>query len=117
MQVSGDLSKLYDKLIKGLEKATSNSVHAKCPDLNVDGLWYEHEGFISNNPKNAFRNMIKDGLLQSTRLVIDKPNLTERFMKRELYNRINNGEDIEEIWLRYQDGEIKLLFKKTDGQQ
>ena len=39
-------------------------------------------------------------------------------MQRELYNRINNGEDIEEIWLRYQDGEIKLLFKKkTDGQQ
>lgn len=56
--------------------------------------------------------MIKDGLLQSTRLVIDKPNLTERFMKRELYNQINNGEDIEEFWLRYQDGEIKLLFKK-----
>ena len=38
-------------------------------------------------------------------------------MKRGIYNRINNGEDIEEIWLRYQDGEIKLLFKKTDGQQ
>ena len=69
------------------------------------------------SPSNAFRNMIKDGLLQSNRLVIDKPNLTERFMKRGLYNRINNGEDIEEIWLRYQDGEIKLLFKKTDGQQ
>jgi hypothetical protein len=34
-------------------------------------------------------------------------------MQRELYNRINNGEDIEEIWLRYQDGEIKLLFKKN----
>lgn len=57
--------------------------------------------------------MIKDGLLQSNRLVIDKPDLTERFMKRGLYNRINNGEDIEEIWLRYQDGEIKLLFKKN----
>ncbi len=80
--------------------------------MNVDGEWYEHEEFISNNPKNAFRNMIKDGLLQSNRLVIDKPNLTERFMQSGLYNRINNGEDIEEIWLRYQDGEIKLLFKK-----
>ena len=104
-----EYSKYYKSLIGTNE--------GKCPDLNVDGEWYEHEGFISNNPKNAFRNMIKDGLLQSTRLVIDKPNLTERFMKRELYNRINNGEDIEENWLQYQDGEIKLLFKKTDDQQ
>ena len=105
-----EYSKYYKSLI-------GTKYEGKCPDLNVDGLWYEHEGFVSNNPKNAFRNMIKDGLLQSNRLVIDKPNLTERFMKRGLYNRINNGEDIEEIWLRYQDGEIKLLFKKTDGQQ
>lgn len=101
-----EYSKYYKSLI-------GTKYEGKCPDLNVDGLWYEHEGFISNNPKNAFRNMIKDGLLQSNRLVIDKPNLTERFMRRGLYNRINNGEDIEEIWLRYQDGEIKLLFKKN----
>ena len=99
-------SKYYKYLI-------GTKYEGKCPDLNVDGLGNEHEGFISNNPKNAFRNMIKDGLLQSNRLVIDKPDLTERFMKRGLYNRINNGEDIEEIWLRYQDGEIKLLFKKN----
>lgn len=105
-----EYSKYYRTLI-------GTKYDGKCPDLNVDGEWYEHEGFISNNPKNAFRNMIKDGLLQSNRLVIDKPDLTERFMKRGLYNRINNGEDIEEIWLRYQDGEIKLLLKKTDGQQ
>ena len=105
-----EYSKYYKSLI-------GTKYESKCPDLNVDGESYEHERFISNNPKNAFRNMIKDGLLQSNRLVIDKPNLTERFMQRELYNRINNGEDIEEIWLRYQDGEIKLLFKKTDGQQ
>lgn len=61
-----EYSKYYKSLIGTNE--------GKCPDLNVDGEWYEHEGFISNNPKNAFRNMIKDGLLQSTRLVIDKPN-------------------------------------------
>lgn len=32
MQVSGDLSKLYDKLIKGLARATSNSVHTVSSD-------------------------------------------------------------------------------------
>lgn len=32
LQASGDLQKLYDKLIKEQTKATSNSVHAVSPD-------------------------------------------------------------------------------------
>lgn len=32
LQASGDLQKLYDKLIKEQIKATSNSVHAVSPD-------------------------------------------------------------------------------------
>ena len=87
----------------------------KCPDLRIDGLWYEHEGFITDNPKRAFRNMLSHGLKQSNRIIMDKPDLTERHMKRCIQNRINNGEDIVEIWLRDNDGNIKLLYKKTDG--
>jgi len=87
----------------------------KCPDLLIDGKWYEHEGFTSNNPKNAFRNMMYDGLLQSNRLIIDRPNLTERYMRRSIIGRVNRGEDIEEVWLREQDGKMSLLYKKTDG--
>lgn len=87
----------------------------KCPDLLIDGKWYEHEGFISTNPKNAFRNMMYDGLLQSNRLIIDRPNLTERYMRRSIYGRVNRGENIEEVWLREKDGTLTLLYKKTDG--
>ena len=87
----------------------------KCPDLKIDGLWYEHEGFITDNPKRAFRNMLSHGLKQSNRIIMDKPDLTERHMKRCIQNRINNGEDIVEIWLRDNDGNITLLYKKTDG--
>lgn len=87
----------------------------KCPDLHIDGKWYEHEGFTSTNPKNAFRNMLADGLKQSNRLVIDQPDLTERFMRRSIYNRIRQGVDIEEVWLRDDDGSLSLLYKKTDG--
>ncbi len=87
----------------------------KCPDLRIDGLWYEHEGFITDNPKRAFRNMLSHGLKQSNRIIMDKPDLTERHMKRCIQNRINNGEDIVEIWLRDNDGNITLLYKKTDG--
>lgn len=87
----------------------------KCPDLRIDGLWYEHEGFVTDNPKRAFRNMLSHGLKQSNRIIMDKPDLTERHMKRCIQNRINNGEDIVEIWLRDNDGNITLLYKKTDG--
>jgi hypothetical protein len=88
----------------------------KCPDLNINGLWYEHEGFVSKKPKNAFRNMMVDGLVQSNRIIIDEPDLTERYMLRGIVGRITaNGTDIKEVWLRKADGEIKLLFKNTDG--
>ena len=87
----------------------------KCPDIWVNGVWYEHEGFISTNPKNAFRNMMRDGLIQCDRLIIDRPDLTERFMLRSIIGRVKRGEAIKEVWLREKDGTVKLLYKNTDG--
>lgn len=87
----------------------------KCPDLRIGGKWYEHEGFITDNPKRAFANMINHGLKQASHIIIDRPNLTYRYMSRSIFNRINNGEDIQEIWLRDTDGSLSLLYKKTDG--
>lgn len=85
----------------------------KCPDMLVDDFWYEHEGFISSNPKNAFRNMLNDGLIQASRLVIDKPNLTEAYMKRVIRQRIKDGQMIDEIWVK--DGtSIQLIYKKFE---
>ena len=87
----------------------------KCPDLCIDGLWFEHEGFTTTKPKNAFRNMMRDGLMQSNRIIIDRPDLTERYMRRSIVGRVERGEDIEEVWLREPDGNLTLLYKKTDG--
>lgn len=85
----------------------------KCPDLLVDGKWYEHEGFTTDNPKRAFRNMLTHGLKQSDRLIIDKPDLTEAYMKRVIYQRVNDGQGIAEIWIK--DGqELRLLYKKSE---
>ena len=83
----------------------------KCPDLLVDDLWYEHEGFITDNAKRAFGNMMNHGLKQSSRLIIDKPDLTDGFMIRSFYGRIKQGAAINEVWLRNPDGTFKLLFK------
>lgn len=87
----------------------------KCPDLCINGIWYEHEGFTSSNPKNAFRNMMRDGLIQCDRLIIDRPELTERFMLRSIIGRVKRGEAIKEVWLRNKDGTMKLLYKNTGG--
>ena len=42
----------------------------KCPDLKIDDYWYEHEGFVTDNPKRAFSNMVNHGLKQSDRIII-----------------------------------------------
>ena len=102
----------YECVYKSL---VGTKYEGKCPDINVDGEWYEHEGFTSSNPKNAFRNMMRDGLLQSNRLIIDRPDLTERYMRRSIVGRIERGENIKEVWLREKDGSLTLLYKKTDG--
>ena len=85
----------------------------KCPDLCINGIWYEHEGFTSSNPKNAFRNMLNDGMKQSNRLIIDRPNLTDAYMKRIIKQRIKDGQDIEEIWIK-EDDKLRILYKKFE---
>lgn len=87
----------------------------KCPDLKIGDYWYEHEGFTTDNPKRAFSNMVNHGLKQSDRIIIDRPDLTERFMLRSILNRTRQGIPVEEVWLRNSDGTLSLLYKKTDG--
>lgn len=85
----------------------------KCPDLKIGDYWYEHEGFTTDNPKRAFRNMLNDGLKQSDRLIIDKPDLTDAYMKRVIWQRLKDGHPITEIWLN-ENGQLRLLYKKSE---
>lgn len=86
----------------------------KCPDLSVDGLWYEHEGFISNNPKRAFRNMCNHGFAQSDKIIIEDCGLSERIMRKSTIDRIKSGVVITELWLHRGD-DYTLFFKNTEG--
>ncbi len=101
---------MYECIYKSL---VGTKFEGKCPDLNADGVWYEHEGFVSSNPKNAFRNMLNDGLKQTNRLVIDKPDLTEAYMKRVIFQRVKDGQDIEEVWIKT-GRRLQLLYKKSE---
>lgn len=57
--------------------------------------------------------MLNDGLKQSNRLIIDKPNLTDAYMKRIIRQRIKGGQAIEEIRIK-EDSEIRILYKKSE---
>lgn len=77
---------------------------------------YEHEGVTTGTEKRAFSNMMKRGLEQSDRLIIDECGLTDAFMKRSIYNRNANGADIKEVWIRSENG-VRLLFQKFEEPQ
>lgn len=85
----------------------------KCPDLKIDDYWYEHEGFVTDNPKRAFSNMVNHGLKQSDRIIIDKPDLTDAYMKRVINQRLKDGHHISEVWLN-ENGHLRLLYKKSE---
>lgn len=75
---------LYEDIYRSL---IGTRFENKCPDLLIDGKWYEHEGFISDNPKRALKNMLNDGLKQSNRLIIDQPQLTDRYILHNIWKR------------------------------
>lgn len=87
--------------------------YGKCPDLKIGDFWYEHEGFTTSNPKRAFSNMVNHGLRQSDRIIIDKPDLTDAYMKRVIHQRIKDGHLITEVWLK-EGQSLRLLYKKSE---
>ena len=101
---------VYDCYYKDLR---GTKYEGKCPDLRIDGIWYEHEGFTTKNPVNAFNNMLNHGLKQSSRIIIDQPELTDAFMKKAIRRRIyTSGQVIDEVWIRSDSG-IRFLYKKS----
>lgn len=83
----------------------------KCPDLRIDGIWYEHEGYVTTDSRNAINNMLKHGLKQSDRLILDNPYDNYKLRGR-IQDKIVEGEDIEEVWLRDENG-VRLFFKRN----
>ena len=86
--------------------------YGKCPDLLVDGLWYEHEGFCGNNPKRSFRNMCNHGFKQSSRVIVEDCGLTDRQMRKSMMERLKNGIRVDELWIHGGDS-IHQFYKDT----
>jgi hypothetical protein len=97
----------YDRIFGSLR---GTIYYGKCPDLQVDGVWYEHEGFLGEKPKRSFRNMCYHGFRQCDRLILENCGLTFGFMYRSLLGRIARGEKIKEVWVR-SENDMQLLYK------
>ncbi len=99
--------KRYKKIFGGL---IGTKYEGKCPDLKVDNDFFEYEGFISNNPKTNFSNMLRRGLKQSSRIIIKDCNMTHDHIKRTCIQRIKEGHVINEVWV-LKNGTNELVFK------
>ena len=98
---------IYDR-IYGTLKGTA--YYGKCPDLQVNEIWYEHEGFEGENPKRSFRNMCNHGFKQSDKIVIEDCGLTDGYMLRSLEGQIKAGTRITELWV-HTNCDYRQVFK------
>ena len=84
----------------------------KCPDLIIKGKFYEYESFVPPFSKKKVSTMLKKGLLQSSQIIINNnKGASDRYIKKLIYDRINKGQTIDEVWL-YEKGQLRLLYKK-----
>lgn len=101
---------LYEVLYKHL---IGTKYENKNPDLRLNGKHFiEHEGFETTNHLNAFSNMLSRGKKQASNIIIDKVDLTERYMLTNIKNRIKEGQIIDNVWMLNGD-ELVLIFSKT----
>ena len=101
---------LYDCIYGDLK---GTKFYGKCPDMRINGVWYEHEGIDTGWGKRAFSNMLNRGLKQSDSLIVDDCGLTDANMKKSIWRRITKfGQQIEEVWI-LNGNEIRPLFKRS----
>jgi hypothetical protein len=84
----------------------------KCPDLLIDNVFYEYEGFEKPWKKEKVRRMISHGMKQSARMIINNTKgASDRFIRQAIVARLNVGATIKEVWL-YEKGKKRLFFKE-----
>ena len=76
----------------------------KCPDLLIDGKFYEYEGFEKPWNRRKIKNMLAHGLLQANRIIIDNTKgAADRIIRKAIMARLRIGTNIDEVWL-YEKG-------------
>lgn len=102
---SDSYAKIYGKLI-------GTRYEKKCPDFEVDGKFYEYEGFIKPWSKKKVGRMLSHGIEQSSRIVINNTKgCSDRFIRKQIMARKHLDEHaIKEVWI-YEKGKTRLFYK------
>ena len=89
--------------------------YRKCPDLMIDGHFYEYESFERPFKSNKISHMIKRGAEQADRIIIDNnKGASDRFIINMIVNRIKDSHfhrNIEEVYV-YEKGGLRKVFHK-----
>ena len=100
---SNEYKEIYGSLIGTLYER-------KCPDLEIDGIFYEFENYTPPFRKIKISHMFNSGFKQSSRIIINNSKgASDRYVKRLIYDRINNKILVDEVWL-YERGMLRQLF-------
>lgn len=105
---SSEYKQIYAKLLGTIYER-------KCPDLEVDEIFYEYESYVRPFNKGKISNMISNGAKQSPFIIIDNSDgATDSFIVRNIISRLNDknfNRDINEVWVLEKDV-LRILFKK-----
>ena len=101
---------IYEKVFGGL---TGTKYERKCPDLIINGNYYEYESYTPPFKKEKISNMISKGLKQSSRIIINNnKGGKDMYIGKNIHNRIvNEKQNIDEVWF-YEKGQVRLIYKK-----
>lgn len=84
----------------------------KCPDLLIDGNFYEYEGYERPWNIKKVSRMFTHGLKQSDRIIINNTKgCSDRYLRRQIKDRLNIGMPITEVWT-YEKGNKRLVFSE-----
>lgn len=100
----------YKKVFGDLE---GTKYWGKCPDLRIDGKYFEEEGYVGSGV-DKYSNMLSRGAKQSERIIIQKTGETDKHLLKLIKFRQYDNKNIYkhgEVWL---NDKVKLtLFYKT----
>ncbi len=98
----------YNKIYNSL---THTKYYRKCPDLKINGHFYEYESFVKPWNKRKVGNMLKHGLKQSDKIIINNnKGCSDRYIKRIIIIQSKQTK-ITEVLL-YEKGKCRTLYIK-----
>lgn len=87
----------------------------KCPDLRIDDIMYEYEGYVGSWNKGKLSRMLSHGAKQSPNIIIKNTRgCSDRFIIKNIHDRIKDKtfkHEISEVWV-YEKWNVKLVYKK-----